>query len=161
MCIICVGSPPHSRGRPSHVGQSYSGNGLTPAFAGKTPYRHIRRRRDRAHPRIRGEDFPNSFCRERFQGSPPHSRGRPYRRRYMNCAPGLTPAFAGKTRCMRLCRHTMRAHPRIRGEDFPNSFCRERFQGSPPHSRGRPFDLAQYDDDTGLTPAFAGKTRPV
>ena len=50
------GSPPHARGRLPDVLQRQDGSGITPACAGKTCRRRLRRRRQEDHPRMRGED---------------------------------------------------------------------------------------------------------
>ena len=153
------GSPPHSRGRLSVAGLHGHTRRLTPAFAGKTPAASIRRLRLGAHPRIRGEDVLSDdgvLCDE---GSPPHSRGRPGSILEGAFHIRLTPAFAGKTPRRSTSRGLSRAHPRIRGEDSPRSLMVLSRPGSPPHSRGRPFFCCPSVTLTGLTPAFAGKTR--
>ena len=112
------GSPPHSRGRLFGGIKTAVEVGLTPAFAGKTLGDWCRSFRPQAHPRIRGEDKHICWAYRREQGSPPHSRGRHFRIGVLGVLVGLTPAFAGKTRCRILDECHNRAHPRIRGEDY-------------------------------------------
>ena len=97
--------------------------------------------------------------RARLTGSPPHSRGRPQARWVLQQTDRLTPAFAGKTAPDCGGRPHVRAHPRIRGEDHVEGERTADLAGSPPHSRGRQQSPSQYQAGTGLTPAFAGKTR--
>ena len=52
-----------------------------------------------------------------------------------------------------------RDHPRMRGEDKCEQFVREAFGGSPPHARGRRWDVSKWRAADGITPACAGKTR--
>ena len=71
---------------------------------------------------------------------------------------GFTPAYAGNT-CMNyftnLC---TKVHPRIRGE-YSNSSPREMpSSGSPPHTRGIPWDFQVQRFFFRFTPAYAGNT---
>ncbi|SER95507.1 hypothetical protein SAMN05443377_1221, partial [Propionibacterium cyclohexanicum] len=157
--VTLVGSPPHSRGRPLPPAFGGYGLGLTPAFAGKTSCPMMAFCAMRAHPRIRGEDQRVPDLIHDFSGSPPHSRGRPGSILEGAFHIRLTPAFAGKTPRRSTSRGLSRAHPRIRGEDSPRSLMVLSRPGSPPHSRGRPFFCCPSVTLTGLTPAFAGKTR--
>ena len=91
--------------------------GITPACAGKTTDATGADLKLEDHPRMRGEDFlPLQFALL-FAGSPPHARGRPFRRLSPQHVDRITPACAGKTDG-RGIRETPRAdHPRMRGED--------------------------------------------
>ncbi|SES04329.1 hypothetical protein SAMN05443377_1391 [Propionibacterium cyclohexanicum] len=59
-CLLGLGSPPHSRGRPDHIEAGQTITRLTPAFAGKTRTTESGHHREKAHPRIRGEDSRGS-----------------------------------------------------------------------------------------------------
>ncbi len=85
-------------------------------------------------------------------------RGRRRRDSLVQHQPGLTPAFAGKTRKELYQRRGARAHPRIRGEDHVPGDINAFNRGSPPHSRGRLGVQLHEGPVRGLTPAFAGKT---
>ena len=52
---VCEGSPPHTRGILNHCGTLRGRCGITPAYAGNTPDSGTELRRNRDHPRIRGE----------------------------------------------------------------------------------------------------------
>ena len=91
------GSSPLTRGKPSTpVGQAFAPR-LIPAHAGKTRPTPSTRRRRRAHPRSRGENYfvPSSGSLKR--SSSPLTRGKPCmaERRYLRSR--LIPAHAGKT----------------------------------------------------------------
>ena len=46
----------------------------------------------------------------------------------------------------------------MRGEDWTSLLWRRRSTGSPPHARGRQVQQGSWREDTGITPACAGKT---
>ena len=153
------GSPPHARGRRHGMLDLKNNLRLTPACAGKTGRVWAPRRRNQAHPRMRGEDVWAAYSASPGEGSPPHARGR-----LIVVIPGtvrvrLTPACAGKTysRNSRNCPST--AHPRMRGEDGGLGCIDGGFEGSPPHARGRRRQGPGGRNDERLTPACAGKTR--
>ena len=112
------GSPPHARGRPEMVVGGARRHRITPACAGKTPFRRKRRRFLADHPRMRGEDL--ELVREVpcIPGSPPHARGRHPHVREVGGRPfRITPACAGKTSMIGTIGGIAGDHPRMRGED--------------------------------------------
>ena len=112
-----TGSPPHARGRPCQW--------------------MIDGTEDGAHPRMRGEDLsPTTFPIDSW-GSPPHARGRPAVKGGRAGRRGLTPACAGKTDGKWPAGRSLKAHPRMRGEDEEAPFAHVARKGSPPHARGR------------------------
>ena len=91
-------------------------------------------------------------------GSSPHARGKPHQnpRRMSNFR--LIPACAGKTRSRLRFGLSMRAHPRMRGE---NKFWQGKMKtlvGSSPHARGKQILCCGFAGDVRLIPACAGKT---
>ena len=70
----------------------------------------------------------------------------------------ITPACAGKTCHVRACGYLAPDHPRMRGEDVCVDTCLLQFLGSPPHARGRLFELCAHCPINRITPACAGKT---
>ena len=152
------GSPPHSRGILTGVLSSVKASGLTPAFAGNTPYGPWASSRHTAHPRIRGEYSPIRRVFTPAAGSPPHSRGIRSRRGVGHFPRRLTPAFAGNTPDRPAHHRRARAHPRIRGEYDASWIISSAPRGSPPHSRGIRIPIAARDCQRRLTPAFAGNT---
>ena len=135
--------------------------GLIPARAGNTGARTHTHRRERAHPRSRGEHGFAVVFPAPGGGSSPLARGtHPY------CHPartrnGLIPARAGNTS---RCGHSVRpgrAHPRSRGEHIDASELFVAQKGSSPLARGTPAGCppgVQGGGVGGLIPARAGNT---
>ena len=93
-----------------------------------------------------------------MSGSPPHTRGKvgPLLGGYL--LPGITPAYAGKSRCyVPLC-HISWDHPRIRGEKAHRAGSACLSSGSPPHTRGKGGYVLRRRVRHGITPAYAGKS---
>ena len=132
------GSPPHARGR--RVGGVGEG----------------RLRVD--HPRMRGEDIQQIILGFDALGSPPHARGRHHVSLGGLGVRRITPACAGKTRRVRGRVRHVPDHPRMRGEDISPDGSSPILSGSPPHARGRPCSRPHSTDQSGITPACAGKT---
>ena len=91
------GSPPRVRGKQFASSACIKGIGITPACAGKTSSPEARRRPDRDHPRVCGENYYGSSTYDTTEGSPPRVRGK--RRKGVDYVGsfGITPACAGKT----------------------------------------------------------------
>ena len=70
---------------------------------------------------------------------------------------GITPAYAGKSFCCesRVC--NLRDHPRICGEKLLTCERIDFRLGSPPHMRGKVFELPLMVYTQRITPAYAGK----
>ena len=152
------GSPPHSRGIPHPCLRRADEAGLTPAFAGNTGTSVMEVCPAGAHPRIRGEYSILRITLGSLRGSPPHSRGIPWKKPPGRVASGLTPAFAGNTVADDQRHRVVEAHPRIRGEYGPVLAYPVAVAGSPPHSRGILRDQVVQEAEARLTPAFAGNT---
>ena len=97
--FFCLaGSPPHRRGKVGLDGGLSEAVGITPAQAGK------RTRSWRAygcpwdHPRMGGEKANGSDAPDDDEGSPPHGQGKDDVFRGQILLPGITPAWAGKSR---------------------------------------------------------------
>ena len=115
-------------------------------------------RRDRAHPRSRGENHYEYAEPSNIKGSSPLTRGKPDERRGHALGAGLIPAHAGKTRCLRGLRGGRGAHPRSRGENAAGIASVALTQGSSPLTRGKQLRLVHAVCHGGLIPAHAGKT---
>ena len=132
------GSPPHARGRHADYVRTIPALRITPACAGKT-YTNVHFHMGHPdHPRMRGEDRPESRGSAFEQGSPPHARGRLPNGNPSKESFRITPACAGKTRLRTVSSAGLRDHPRMRGEDV--AAVREEVQKA------------------RITPACAGKT---
>ena len=70
------GSPPHMRGKLEMISDNVKIKRITPAHAGKTPFRNIQNRGLSDHPRTCGENFVIEPIIAPTVGSPPHMRGK-------------------------------------------------------------------------------------
>ena len=112
------------------------------------------------HPRVCGEKlaFPGILARE--MGSPPRMRGKD------ECGPdghaqaGITPAYAGKSAGSRGEHGPEQDHPRVCGEKLSAEAILHPHAGSPPRMRGKVQSLPARFWRSGITPAYAGKSKP-
>ena len=101
---VSSGSPPRVRGKPALSAAMSSSSRITPACAGKTQFRCLKKGFRKDHPRVCGE---NVFARSQSspgRGSPPRVRGKPQQSNTERSRRGITPACAGKTETSRLSR---------------------------------------------------------
>ena len=153
------GSPPRMRGKVVQMFHCFSPFGITPAYAGKRKScpRILRCARD--HPRVCGEKNDGDFFSKGIVGSPPRMRGKGTFGGALCPLGGITPAYAGK-RSRRCCRWRRTGdHPRVCGEKSRFAQFGEKILGSPPRMRGKGRRNACADCVSGITPAYAGKSR--
>ena len=93
-----LGSSPRGRGKLTTHGRIEVTNGLIPAWAGKTARSLIATRRERAHPRVGGENRKVPLGASGQAGSSPRGRGKQVELTPKGPPHGLIPAWAGKTR---------------------------------------------------------------
>ena len=137
LCPKNPGSPPQVRGKLQRFQSEISQLGITPAGAGKTPYRCSRHQADRDHPRRCGENRIHCNAVGRNPGSPPQVRGKHKRDQYYQREVRITPAGAGKTvLCCRCC-YKLWDHPRGCGENDSVPHATGGLPGSPPRMRGK------------------------
>ena len=111
---------------------------------------------------MRGEKCTHLAVSGAAWGSPPHARGKAYRRVGDVDPFGITPACAGKRSGQRRYTAGIWDHPRMRGEKYNNFYRINDYQGSPPHARGKEIAEIGKIDPSGITPACAGKSwRPL
>ena len=154
-----AGSSPLTRGKRDGLLEGFGFFGLIPAHAGKTPARMTTVPSVWAHPRSRGENVRTYMSESSTTGSSPLTRGKLDKVRGHQGHGGLIPAHAGKTRTARTPRRPRRAHPRSRGENVVQNdlpFCDS---GSSPLTRGKRRYGTAMNNQPGLIPAHAGKTR--
>ena len=72
-------------------------------------------------------------------------------------APGITPAYAGKSDQPSDVSHELKDHPRLCGEKCSDSEFFYQNLGSPPPMRGKVEDAKILWNERGITPAYAGK----
>ena len=95
------------------------------------------------------------------QGSPPRVRGKVLGTGKGCDGVGITPAYAGK-RCVYSAQNqSLRDHPRVCGEKTKLDKRNVATKGSPPRMRGKVSNVQSLANRSGITPACAGKRRPV
>ena len=74
-------------------------------------------------------------------------------------APGITPAYAGRTYTFERIGVKMQDHPRLCGKDSLNIRCFSSKFGSPPLMREGHRSFQPCSSHFGITPAYAGRTQ--
>mgnify|MGYP000946104962 CR=1 FL=1 len=110
------GSSPHTRGARHRPAPAPRRGRIIPAYAGSTAQYGQCPAAARDHPRIRGEHEEAMTLEDVLEGSSPHTRGAPRRRRPRGGPGRIIPAYAGSTRSCLARPARCRDHPRIRGE---------------------------------------------
>ena len=93
-----------------------------------------------------------------YIGSPPHTRGILGTAYLKSMLLGITPAYAGNTKCYGVNLPRVRDHPRIRGEYVVKIGICNKSTGSPPHTRGIQITIDLIYAVSRITPAYAGNT---
>ena len=93
-----MGSPPLARGIPCDFEHKIMCIGITPAYAGNTPFSALSLLPSRDHPRLRGEYASIPRYENPCLGSPPLTRGILQHDRSSDRYRGITPAYAGNTK---------------------------------------------------------------
>ena len=70
----------------------------------------------------------------------------------------ITPACAGKRLWWVQWRKARRDHPRVCGEKLAAELEKARSEGSPPRVRGKACSCSDTIGESGITPAYAGKS---
>ena len=154
----CTGSPPHMRGKAMINTDELDKERITPAHAGKSCPMQSRCRSGWDHPRACGEKPPGRVVQGFPPGSPPRMRRKAEDSIANITRQGITPAHAGKSTSSLLGMEISGDHPRTCGEKLGQRSNAKIHTGSPPHMRGKVYDLiASYTLD-GITPAHAGKS---
>ena len=159
VCVPCViGSPPHMRGKVQVQAKPSSGQGITPAHAGKSCGQSLQERGRQDHPRTCGEKLKGKQGQKQAKGSPPHMRGKVPSPEKGEPTLRITPAHAGKRPASPRARRGRRDHPRTCGEKRLRRQCARRSKGLPPHMRGKEVRANIAALGRGITPAHAGKS---
>ena len=127
------------RGRDFAFAVLISAERITPAYAGKSKLPLLDYSPAWDHPRVCGEEAPVFLSLMARTGSPPRMRGR--------------------VQCFFPSPFQAVDHPRVCGEESRRSTTSKRSKGSPPRMRGRACCAPIHDLVTGITPAYAGKSR--
>ena len=135
--------------------------GITPACAGKSHRHRDDRERERDHPRVCGEKMHAGYVDGRLLGSPPRVRGKEVRDGADVDADRITPACAGKRPPSIPSLYSVQDHPRVCGEKADCAAVQWNGMGSPPRVRGKEQRKRITREETGITPACAGKSHAV
>ena len=152
------GSPPRVRGKERTVPEQRSGNGITPACAGKSSASSSSVHRSRDHPRVCGAKRKTGAVPAPLPGSPPRMRGKGEEGLRRCLSERITPAYAGKRVRHRRISKPTRDHPRVCGEKGSSTFWSRNHSGSPPRMRGKGQVSVFLRVFVGITPACAGKS---
>ena len=160
--VHATGLPPRGRGRARPLRAAHVGQGITPAWAGKSRPASASLCPCRDYPRVGGEEVWRRRARARRRGLPPRGRGRGGTT-CRNCrVTGITPAWAGKRRDGTPGTRRSADYPRVGGEEFGRFGTGSNRRGLPPRGRGRVANHAWALVLARITPAWAGKSgRPT
>ena len=177
---LCVGLIPARAGKtssascsavlaaahPRACGENWMSPGCWRIVMGSSPRVRGKRRpsaastpRRRAHPRACGENLVRVCKKQLAAGSSPRVRGKRGHAVITGVEQGLIPARAGKTKHRRDPHAEVTAHPRACGENDPARSSMGVPMGSSPRVRGKHVLRSVEDENAGLIPARAGKTR--
>ena len=134
---------------------------ITPAYAGKTAFFIAKIYIMWDHPRVCGKDLLMPMLTPLTVGSPPRMRERHLSTSKSSTATGITPAYAGKTSVRNYRRDGTQDHPRVCGKDKVEPVKSLPAPGSPPRMRERRDDRRVIPRNDRITPAYAGKTKPM
>ena len=134
---IPTGSPPPMRGKAVCPCFFQLGEGITPAYAGKSLASCISISVDGDHPRLCGEKPTVNAADVVNWGSPPPMRGKGPDRFRNRPHDGITPAYAGKSIKRSHVPSIRWDHPRLCGEKSASTSHVRKLWGSPPPMRGK------------------------
>ena len=152
-------SPPRMRGKVHPAHHAEQGDGITPAYAGKSRCNLPSTAPWKDHPRVCGEKASPMMKPAPPLGSPPRVRGKAKKRRRSCPLTRITPAYAGKRPAASAARSAKWDHPRVCGEKPLGHRCQCVLLGSPPRMRGKGIAIFRQLHHGRITPAYAGKSR--
>ena len=153
-----LGSPPRMRGKETDSRRQCCSAGITPAYAGKSIVHLPFVLRVGDHPRVCGEKGRTGALDVVQRGSPPRMRGKVRELLFSFHCARITPAYAGKSGEQSPAWRVLQDHPRVCGEKAVVSGFVNWSWGSPPRMRGKAGDLVHVETESGITPAYAGKS---
>ena len=153
-----LGLPPRMRGKGVKQSNSRIRMGITPAYAGKSCIYRSTTSISWDHPRVCGEKAYSLVINGSEWGSPPRMRGKGTKRCSSRRGGRITPAYAGKSKRIAPSSVLFGDHPRVCGEKLRESRGLNRTRGSPPRMRGKAIEKRLAAVETGITPAYAGKS---
>ena len=152
-------SPPRMRGKVHPAHHAEQGDGITPAYAGKSRCNLPSTAPWKDHPRVCGEKASPMMKPAPPLGSPPRVRGKAKKRCRSCPLTRITPAYAGKRPAASAARSAKWDHPRVCGEKGCCKFSSRNHSGSPPRMRGKDLSDNELQVLDGITPACAGREK--
>ena len=149
------------RGKGRACKRRNGGGGITPAYAGKSVTLMPALAAAADHPRACGEKVWILRWCGRAGGSPPRMRGKVKFETTGGGYTRITPAHAGKSQKGRAEARVRGDHPRACGEKWASANTTPACPGSPPRMRGKDRVRAMGNSKVRITPAHAGKSRPL
>ena len=149
-------TPPLARGSVGVMDEQQRMDGNTPACAGIGPASRLPGRRNRKHPRLRGDRSLRSTACPSGPETPPLARGSAWRARVALARARNTPACAGIGLGAIRGLFYGRKHPRLRGDRHALSIRVNRNPETPPLARGSATRTQGPFRVCGNTPACAG-----
>ena len=145
--------------KPSGVMAALACAGITPAYAGKSMSGSSWGFDLQDHPRVCGEKRYSTASPASSPGSPPRMRGKGAQLHIDAVKQRITPAYAGKRADAGAGGPHLGDHPRVCGEKSISADSFSPGTGSPPRMRGKACSALLISRHTGITPAYAGKSR--
>ena len=133
------------------------GRWITPACAGRRPWKCTAPSLCRDHPRVCGEKDAINPPEEPAVGSPPRVRGEDRNETLRNLRDRITPACAGRSPAEQAAQTSAGDHPRVCGEKQNQLAEMRAVFGSPPRVRGEAHPRFPQALHRGITPACAGR----
>ena len=146
------------RGKVHPAHHAEQGDGITPAYAGKSRCNLPSTAPWKDHPRVCGEKASPMMKPAPPLGSPPRVRGKAKKRCRSCPLTRITPAYAGKRPAASAARSAKWDHPRVCGEKCNREKTNACSTGSPPRMRGKDGGNHQRTAASRITPAYAGKS---
>ena len=119
----------------------------------------VRVKRQRITPAYAGKSRVRNIVSVHIYGSPPPMRGKGFDVPVIQRQDGITPAYAGKSGIVSLYAEFFQDHPRLCGEKSIPAAAFLNSAGSPPPMRGKGTFVDRHWIRSGITPAYAGKSR--
>ena len=135
--------------------------GSPPPMRGKVAGGSVFASGTRDHPRLCGEKLKDRLVTAASKGSPPPMRGKACCVMPAFSRSRITPAYAGKSAQIEQAKFVLQDHPRLCGEKTTALQESRSLWGSPPPMRGKVDPFRHRCRQTGITPAYAGKSKAL
>ena len=151
--------PPHTRGSTDFESNEWTGDGVSPAYAGIDRTRSPAWRRSGSFPRIRGDRPRARAPAPPARSFPPHTRGSTVGKHDKPVSAVVSPAYAGIDLLGGFSKGSEGSFPRIRGDRPGVGALLLLLLVFPPHTRGSTVSLTPRSGLIGVSPAYAGIDR--